>query len=149
VGPGVAETFRIRLLLGRDIGRREVWGGQRVAVVSRSWRASFFPKASPIGHRVPIGPRFVGETSCKIIGVVEDEMYDRLRRDAPPTVYLPFTVAGGCWRCCWRERDSSARRATPERWTDRPISSAVNNRGDISNERRPGTLLTSVTVTGC
>ena len=47
--------------------------------------------------------RFDAARSYEIIGVVEDAKYDRLRREPPPTVYLPFAVAGSASSRLWFE----------------------------------------------
>ena len=103
VGPGFLETLRIPIVLGRGIGRQEAWGGPRVAIVNRAWARAAFPAETPIGHRVALGSRFNAARSFEIVGVVEDAKYDRLRREAPPTVYLPYGTSGRSSSRLWFE----------------------------------------------
>ena len=93
VGPHYTETIGIPLVLGRQLTEHDVWDAQRVVVVNRSWASQFFPNSNPLGHRFSLGPTFDPAESYEIVGVVEDAKYDRLRRDTPPTVYMPLTTA--------------------------------------------------------
>ncbi len=88
VGPKFFETMGIPLLLGRTIGEGDTEAAPKVAVVNEKFVREFLGNENPIGRRFGFGDK---KTSgdIEIIGVVGDAKYDSLRKEVPPTVYVP------------------------------------------------------------
>jgi predicted permease len=88
VGPHFFETLGIPLLLGRAIDERDDESAPKVAVVNQRAVHDFFHDDNPISRQIDFGdahhPR-----RMEIVGVVGDAKYNELRKDAPPTVYVP------------------------------------------------------------
>lgn len=89
ISPGFLETMKIPLLLGRDLDERDRENAPLVALVNETMARRFFPGVSPIGARFGFRRSETG-TDIEVVGVVKDARYDSLRRDLPPTVYLPM-----------------------------------------------------------
>jgi predicted permease len=89
VGPRFFETLGIPLVLGRTIGPEDTSTTPKVAVVNETLARKYFPHSSPIGRRFGFGEaKASGEIG--IVGVVGDAKYADLRREVPPTVYVPY-----------------------------------------------------------
>lgn len=89
VGSRFFETLGIPLLVGRTIQDRDTSAAPRVGVVNQAFARRYFGNASPVGHRF----RFNGKTDVAditIIGVAGNTTYGDMRKDPPPTVYVPF-----------------------------------------------------------
>jgi putative ABC transport system permease protein len=91
VTPGYFRTMGIRLLSGRDFGRGDHEEAPRVAAVSASAAAAYWPGESPLGRKVRlhvgVSAREAGER--EIVGVVSDVRHDELGEAGRPTVYVP------------------------------------------------------------
>jgi hypothetical protein len=72
VTPGYFSTLRVRVVEGRAIDTRDVFGAPDVAMVSRSFAARFWPGQSAIGRRI----RRIRADSpwLTVVGVAEDVM---------------------------------------------------------------------------
>ncbi|HEV2492178.1 MAG TPA: ABC transporter permease [Terriglobia bacterium] len=89
VGPQFLETMGIPLLLGRTIGSRDTSTAPKVAVINQTLARTYFADSNPIGRRFGFGDaKNSGE--IEIVGVVGDAIYAELRKEVPPTVYLPY-----------------------------------------------------------
>jgi len=89
VGSRFFGTFRIPVLLGRTIQDGDTGAALRVGVVNQAFARRYFGSASPIGHRF----RFNSKTDAAdmtIVGLVGNTTYGEIRKDPPPTVYVPF-----------------------------------------------------------
>jgi putative ABC transport system permease protein len=89
VGPGYFKAMGTRLLAGRDFDERDGPGGEPVAVVTQTFAKKFLDGASPLGRIVQIDNRG-GDTTrrYRIVGLVQETKYFRLRDDFSPIVYL-------------------------------------------------------------
>ncbi len=88
VGPDFFSTMGIPVLLGRAIGPEDSATSPMVAVVNEVFAHKYLEGQSPVGRRAG----WVGERGkMQIVGVVKDTRYGQLRRDPPPTVYVPYT----------------------------------------------------------
>jgi putative ABC transport system permease protein len=87
VTPGYFEAMEIPLLNGRVFGAQDTARGPRVAVLSRTAAALYFPGQDPIGRPIRIEDR--DHADWQIVGVVEDVRSHRLDRAPRPQVYVP------------------------------------------------------------
>ena len=88
VGPDFFSTMGIPVLLGRAIGAEDSATSPMVALVNQAFVGKYLDGQSPVGHRAG----WDGERDkMEIVGVVKDTRYGQLRRDPPPTVYVPYT----------------------------------------------------------
>jgi predicted permease len=91
VGPDFFEVMKIPVVAGRGIEPRDMGATPRIAVMNESLARQCF------GGELPVGRRFrwswKKDWDVEVIGVVKDAKFDRLRGDAPPTFYLPYTQA--------------------------------------------------------
>jgi predicted permease len=89
IAPRFFETWKIPLLLGRDLSWSDREGTPRVAVVNEAFARIFYGGKNPVGltmgYECPEKP-----SSITIIGVVADAKYQRVRETIRPTVYLPY-----------------------------------------------------------
>ena len=83
--PRYFETLGIPIVSGRAFARTDTAETQRVAIVSESAAARYWPGAEPIGKRVRISPRFEWAT---VVGVAADLRYRELTSNWM-TVYYP------------------------------------------------------------
>ena len=83
--PRYIETMGIPIVSGRAFARTDTADAQRVAIVSESAAARYWPGEEPIGKRVRISPRFEWAT---VVGVAADLRYRELTNDWM-TVYYP------------------------------------------------------------
>ncbi|HMD96185.1 MAG TPA: ABC transporter permease [Terriglobia bacterium] len=88
VGPKFFETLGIPLVLGRTIGEGDIETAPKVAVVNRTFARLFLGSGNPVGRRFGFGDEKAG-ADTEIVGVVGDAKYSDLRRQVPPTVYVP------------------------------------------------------------
>jgi predicted permease len=88
VGPKFLETMGIPLVIGRGIGNGDTEAAPKVAVVNQKFASDFLGSGNPVGRRLGFGDQ-KSSGDIEIVGVVGDAKYADLRRDVPPTVYLP------------------------------------------------------------
>ncbi len=101
VGPRFFETLGINVLSGRDFTQQDDRttgatnaAAPQVAVINQAMARRYFGVESPLGRRFYFAHR--PERRFEIIGVVKDAKYhDSLRRQSPPTLYLPFFEDAG------------------------------------------------------
>ncbi|HSF18665.1 MAG TPA: ABC transporter permease [Vicinamibacteria bacterium] len=86
VAPGYFRAMGIPLLLGRDVALSDDKDHRRVAVVSATAAARFFPGEDPVGHRFSND----GEEWIEVVGVVGDVLHVGLDRAPRAEVYVPF-----------------------------------------------------------
>jgi predicted permease len=91
VGPEYFDTLQVPMIAGRSITERDIASGTKVAVINQAGARKFVPDSSPVGRRFhwPSKPEWVVE----IIGVAKDSAYDRIQKDIPPVMYIPYTQA--------------------------------------------------------
>ena len=101
VGPKFFETLGTKILSGRDFARQDDRtasvtnaAAPQAAVINEAMARRYFGAETPLGRRVYFASR--PERKFEIIGVVKDaKYYDSLRRQSPPTLYLPFFEDSG------------------------------------------------------
>ena len=93
VTPGYFEALRVPLLRGRDLTERDVAGGTRVALVSRSMAERHWPGEEAIGKRFAYANIRRGSEHApewiEIVGVVGDVKHRGLDIDPRPEIYVP------------------------------------------------------------
>src|SRR5579864_3224018 len=85
-------TMGIRLMDGRLFDGRDVQGGPEVAIVNKTMALTFWPKESPVGHRLRPGG---SKDWATIVGVVDDVKNAGLDRPAGTELYLPYQQKAG------------------------------------------------------
>ncbi len=100
VGPKFFETLGIKILVGRDFTQQDDQGDRAtnatastVAVINEAMARRYFGDAIPLGRRFYFPGR--PERKFEIVGVVRDAKYHSLRRESPPTFYVPFFQDSG------------------------------------------------------
>jgi predicted permease len=92
--PGLFETLRLPLLMGRDFTSQDGQRAQPVAIVSEAMVRKYFAGENPIGHRIGMVNHEPG-VERTIVGVVKDMKFSN-RDDAPvAAMYLPYAQAPG------------------------------------------------------
>jgi predicted permease len=91
-GPDFFKTMKIPLLRGRDFTDRDTENAPRVAVVNETFVQCYFRDRDPVDQRIGWSPDDRA-ADMEIVGVAKDAKYHSLRKDAPATVYHPFTQA--------------------------------------------------------
>ena len=90
--PGLFDTLRLPLLMGRDFTSQDSPLAQSVAIVSQSLARKYFGGRNPLGHHIGMVNEEPG-VARTIIGVVNDMKFSS-RDDAPvAAMYLPYTQA--------------------------------------------------------
>lgn len=89
VGPHFFETMGIPLLLGRTIQPTDTATSPMIGVVNEAFAHRYLDGQAPVGRRAGWGGE--GRSTMEIVGVVSDTRYGQLRRDPPPTYYIPYT----------------------------------------------------------
>ena len=88
VGPRFFETMGIPLLLGRGIGTGDTDTAPKVAVVNEKFFRQYLEGENPLGRRFGFGDK-KRSGDIEIVGVAADAKYDSLRKEVPPTAYVP------------------------------------------------------------
>ena len=89
--PGLFETLRLPVIMGRDFAPQDGPFAPSVAIVSESLARKYFADQNPLGHRIGMinqEPAF----ARTIIGVVKDMKFS-FRNNEPAAVYLPYAQA--------------------------------------------------------
>ena len=91
VWPGYFRTVGLPLVRGRDVADRDRFGAPGVVVVNQAFVRRHFPTEDPIGRTLNRGsPWWAGQpTQFTIVGVVADEPFLGLGREADPATYYP------------------------------------------------------------
>ena len=101
VSPGWLDTMRIPLLDGRDFRDADVT--PNVALVNQAFVKTFFGGRNPVGQSFQVAQPFHGpgwhpntqygavfDRDIKVIGVVKDVLYRKVREQITPQVYFPM-----------------------------------------------------------
>ncbi|MEX2262175.1 MAG: ABC transporter permease [Bryobacteraceae bacterium] len=75
------------ILLGRDFRLSDDQNSAKVAIVNAAMGKKYFD-GNPVGREFSFGSSF--DKPIRIVGVAADVKYDNIRREVPPTVYLPW-----------------------------------------------------------
>jgi putative ABC transport system permease protein len=91
VWPGYFRTVGLPLLRGRDVSDRDRFGTPGVVVVNQAFVRRHFPNEEPIGKTLNRGsPWWPGQPIMfTVVGVVADEPFLGLGREADPATYYP------------------------------------------------------------
>lgn len=93
VMPGAFRTMGIGILKGRSFNWQDDARTPRVAIVSRKFAERWFPNGGAIGQQLDITTQPKWQ-NLRIVGIASDvSLYD-IRKDKPPTLYLPATQYG-------------------------------------------------------
>ena len=83
------DTMKIPLLRGRAFTPADSAQAPKVAIINVSLAKQFFGTADAVGRRFVAGLR-PGNPEIEIVGVSADARYTSMRRDPPPTLYVPY-----------------------------------------------------------
>ncbi|HYK36358.1 ABC transporter permease [Alloacidobacterium sp.] len=89
VGTDFFQTYKIPLVAGRGFNATDTETSPKVAIVNQMLVKQFFPDTNPIGKTFKIGDHDYPE-HIEIVGICKDTKYDSIRRDMPPTFYVPY-----------------------------------------------------------
>jgi putative ABC transport system permease protein len=95
VSPEYFSTVRMPLLKGRFFTPGDRAESARVAIVSRSFEAKFWPRESAVGHQILVPKADSDSTSADlvpatVVGVVPDTKHDSLTQPEAPQLYAPY-----------------------------------------------------------
>ena len=124
--PGVFQTLRIPVKLGRDFDDRDVASSPCVIILNEAGAKKTWPNENPIGKRFP-GRRDGGErTMCSVIGVVGDAHDDGLREAVRPQIYFAGAQAPAAfWNAMQRSMFVLARTTGDPRAMTKQLQAAV------------------------
>jgi putative ABC transport system permease protein len=91
--PDYFSTLRIRLVAGREYSDADNANAARVAVISRSMAAHFWPAGDELGQRIKLGAADSKEPWMTVVGVVEDVRQNWWNSSERPAIYEPFLQA--------------------------------------------------------
>jgi putative ABC transport system permease protein len=91
VSPSLLETMRMPIVEGRGIAPQDRDGVQRVAVVSRSMAARFWPDRRAVGARLRVPS--VSQDWITVVGVSGDVIHGWFDNRNEATIYLPVAQA--------------------------------------------------------
>ncbi len=89
VSPDYFKTMGTRLVEGRDFNAGDDGDNVNVCIVNRKFARHFFGDRSPIGRHVGWGVRPTTKLEIRIIGVVEDSLYEGPREGVHRQVFVP------------------------------------------------------------
>lgn len=91
VSPSYLETLSIPLVAGRNFDAGDRAGGERVAIVNRSFAARVFDGEDAVGKTVALPLGESGRLQYRIVGVSGDIRDDGLRNSPSAEVLVPYT----------------------------------------------------------
>jgi len=91
--PDYFTALRIPLLSGRVYSDADHASAARVAVISRSMAARYWPQGDALGQQVKLGAADSTEPWMTIVGVVDDVRQNWWNPTSRPTIYEPFFQA--------------------------------------------------------
>ena len=95
VGADFLDVIQIPIVMGRGIGQPDINGNRKVAVINETVARKYFRGGSPVGKRFRWSK---GDAEAvEVIGVARDALYNRLEREAPATIYAPYTQVPWGW----------------------------------------------------
>jgi len=87
VSPGYMDLLGIRLLRGRDVAPEDVAGGERIALVSRTFVSRFWPGEDGVGKTFTTAD----ESMVRVVGVVDDISWGMPGEEPSPFIWFPFS----------------------------------------------------------
>jgi predicted permease len=100
VTPGFVAAYGLTLRAGRDFTDRDMTAGQNAIIVNDAFVRQFLDASDPIGRTLDLTYRMTAQRDFRlgtrrIVGVVGDSVFRRIRDGARPTMYLPFAQGDG------------------------------------------------------
>jgi predicted permease len=93
VHEGFLATMGIELRRGRALGALDVDGAARVVLVNERLARQLYGTTDVVGRHLRFGLR--DQQPVEIVGVTADARYASLRKEPPPTAYVPWRQEGG------------------------------------------------------
>jgi putative ABC transport system permease protein len=92
VTPGYFQTFRTKVLRGREFSVSDRQGNQPVAMINESFARTHFPDQDPLGRRMKRGRSNSKEPWLTIVGIVPDMLMQGLgnNNQSPVGYYIPI-----------------------------------------------------------
>ena len=87
--PDYFRTMGIPMLMGRDFGDQDRFGGAHVGIVNRTAARTLFGTDNPLGKRLTVSWNNAGQV--EIVGVVEDIRHRNPQSKPEPCLFLPNT----------------------------------------------------------
>ncbi len=91
--PDYFSVLRIPLVAGRTYSFADTANAARVAVISRSMAARYWPHGDELGRQIKLGAADSKEPWMTVVGVVEDVRQNWWNPTSRPTIYEPFFQA--------------------------------------------------------
>jgi macrolide transport system ATP-binding/permease protein len=93
VGHSFFTTMQIPILLGREINEADTIGARAVGVTSEEFAKKYYGTENPIGKHFKLSAFLPTGTpmDVEIVGVSRNARDSSLKREIPPTVYLPYS----------------------------------------------------------
>ena len=91
--PDYFSVLRIALVAGRVYSYADNANATRVAVISRSMAARYWPNGDEVGQQIKLGAADSKEPWMTVVGVVEDVRQNWWNPTSRPTIYEPFFQA--------------------------------------------------------
>jgi predicted permease len=90
VGPDYASTMKIGLVAGRDFTPDDLFGRQRVAIVTEAMAKIYWPDRNAVGGRLVFGQPEPGkENWLTVVGVAKDIKQRSMTERPQPVVWIP------------------------------------------------------------
>ncbi len=117
--PGAFASLGVQMLEGREFTNADTNGASPVTIINESMAKKWWPKQSPIGHRIRIGRAKLNEPWMTIVGVAHDVRQGGLDRETFPIFYRPFPQAG------WPQMSIVAKTAMAPHAIEEPAKRAI------------------------
>jgi putative ABC transport system permease protein len=91
--PDYFSVLRIPMIAGRVYSYADNASAARVAVISRSMAARYWPNGDELGQQIKLGTADSTEAWMTVVGVVEDVRQNWWNPTSRPTIYEPFFQA--------------------------------------------------------
>ncbi|MBM3736270.1 MAG: ABC transporter permease [Acidobacteria bacterium] len=95
VSPGYFATMGVKMLDGRDFLQTEIMRDSKAAIVNRRFAEHYFKGRTAIGRYIGFGTRPGTKLDIRIVGVVENTLYEGPREGVRRQVFTPNWGAGG------------------------------------------------------
>jgi len=92
IAPRFFEIVGTPLVAGRDLSPSDDLNAPAVAVVNETFARTYLGGVPPLGQRVQYAP---SAREMEIVGVVKDAVYETLRVEPPPTIYMSYLQSRG------------------------------------------------------
>jgi predicted permease len=87
-------AMNIPIVLGRSLSLKDDASAPKVVVVNQAFGKIYFPDGNPVGNRFKFGEDDPGGY-LEIVGMATDARYSSLRKNVPPTIYIPYAQDPG------------------------------------------------------